>query len=112
MTEQNCSKSWSVGSWKSRNVDIRHAETADARRLVRQCLLMGVEPQVDDVTDAESVDIGQLRLGRLAGCRYSIIETTPVMIVSGSAMEHSYLEEAQAVGRVGVDQPCCLYGVD
>jgi hypothetical protein len=34
---------------------------------------MGVEPQVDDVADAESVYIGQLRLGRLAGCRYSII---------------------------------------
>ena len=27
---------------------------------------MGVEPQVDDVADAKSVDIGQLRLG-LAG---------------------------------------------
>src|SRR5580704_15230056 len=40
---------------------------------------MGVEPQVDDVADAESVDIGQLRLGRLAGCRYPIIETTPVV---------------------------------
>jgi hypothetical protein len=80
MTEQNCSKSWSVGFWKiHRNVDIRHAETADARRLVRQRLLMGVEPQVDDVADAESVDIGQLRLGRLAGCRYPIIETTPVV---------------------------------
>jgi len=26
-------------------------------------------------------------------------------------MEHSYLE-AQVVGRVGVDQPCCLYGAD
>src|ERR1700722_10805719 len=62
-----------------RNVDIRHTETADARRLVRQRLLMGVEPQLDDVADAESVDIGQLRLGRLAGCRYPIIETTPVV---------------------------------
>jgi hypothetical protein len=29
-------------------------------------LLMGVEPQVDDVADAESVDICKLRLGRLA----------------------------------------------
>jgi hypothetical protein len=25
---------------------------------------MGVEPQVDNVADAESVDIGQLRFGR------------------------------------------------
>jgi hypothetical protein len=62
-----------------RNVDVRHTETADARRLVRQCLVMGVEPQVDNVADAESVDIGQLRFGRLAGCRYPIIETTPVI---------------------------------
>jgi hypothetical protein len=29
-------------------------------------LLVGVEPQVDDVADAESVDICKLRLGRLA----------------------------------------------
>jgi hypothetical protein len=72
---------------------------------------MGVEPQVDDVTDAESVDIGQLRFGRLAGCRYPIIETTPVINRFRSAMEHSYLE-AQVVGRVGVDRPCCLYGAD
>jgi hypothetical protein len=41
---------------------------------------MGVEPQVDNVADAESVDIGQLRFGRLAGCRYPIIETTPVIL--------------------------------
>src|SRR6266404_5596841 len=80
MTEQNCSKSWSVGILEiHRNVDVRHAETAEARRLVRQRLVMGVEPQVDNVADAESVDIGQLRLGRLAGCRYPIIETTPVI---------------------------------
>jgi hypothetical protein len=79
MTEQNSSKSWSVGFWKiHRNVNVGHAETADARRLVRQCLLMGVEPQVDDVADAESVHIGQLRFGRLAGRRSPLVETTPL----------------------------------
>ena len=59
-----------LGAWAegppSVHTGIRHAETADARRLVQQRLLMGVEPQVDDVADAESADICQLRLGRLA----------------------------------------------
>jgi hypothetical protein len=65
---------------------------------------MGVEAQVDDVADAESVDIGQLRLGRLAGCRYPIIETTPVVDRFRVGHGTPYLE-AQVVGRIGVDQP-------
>src|ERR1700736_6697180 len=79
MTAQNCSKSWSVGFWKSTGMWIYVMETAHTRRLVWQRLLMGVEPQVDDVADAKSVDISQLRFGRLAGCRYPVIETTPVI---------------------------------
>src|SRR6266851_4953191 len=79
MTEQNCSKSWPVGFWKSTGMWMY----VMPRRLTLaassgNAFLMGVEPQVDDVADAESVDIGQLRFGRLAGCRYPIIETTPV----------------------------------
>ena len=58
-------RAWAEGP-PSIHTGIRHPETADARRLVQQRLLMGVEPQVDDVADAESVDICQLRLGRLA----------------------------------------------
>ena len=36
-------------------------------------------PRLTMWSDAESVDIGQLRFGRLTGCRYPIIETTPVI---------------------------------
>src|SRR5438132_1535215 len=80
MAEQNCSKILVRRILEiHRNMDVGHAKTVDARRLVRQRLVMGVEPQVDNVADAESVDIGQLRFGRLAGCRYPIIETTPVV---------------------------------
>ena len=60
-------------------MDVRHAETVDARRLVRQRFITRVEPQIDNVADAESVDLGQLRFGRLAGCRYPIVKTTPVI---------------------------------
>src|SRR5260370_20821714 len=57
----------------------QHRRAADARRLVRQSLLMGVEPQVDDVADAKSVDIGQLRLGGVGRGPYSIFTTTPAV---------------------------------
>ena len=40
---------------------------------------MGVKPQIDDVTDAQSVDISQLRFGRLTGCCYPIIKPPPVV---------------------------------
>ena len=40
-----------------RDVDVRHAETADTCRLVRQSLLMGVKPEVDDVAHAQCVDV-------------------------------------------------------
>ena len=69
-----------------RNVDIRHAETADACRLIRQGLLMAMQPEIDDVADAQCVDISQLRFGRLTGCGYPVIEPTP--IVDGFRVDH------------------------
>src|SRR5215472_15437997 len=42
-------------------------------------LFVGVEPEIDDVPHAESADVRELLLGGLAGCRYAIIETTPVV---------------------------------
>ena len=48
-----------------------------------------MEPQIDNVADAERVDLGQLRFGRLAGCRYPIIETTPV--IDGFRVGHGAL---------------------
>ena len=40
---------------------------------------VGVEPEIDDVPHTESANIGELLFGGLAGCRYPIIETTPVV---------------------------------
>src|SRR6202035_688092 len=51
---------------------------------------MGVEPQVDDVADAQRVDVGQLRLGRLTGCGYPVIEPSPV--VYGFRVRHHSLD--------------------
>ena len=77
---QNCWKSCSVGVLEiDGNVDVRHAETADARGLVGQRLLVGMEPKIDDVADAEGADVGELRLGRLTGRGDPIIEPTPVV---------------------------------
>jgi hypothetical protein len=54
-------------------------EPANARGLVGQSLLVGVEPEIDDVVDAQRTDVGELRLGRVAGCRDPIIQTAPVV---------------------------------
>ena len=35
---------------------------------------MGVQAEVDDVVDAEGVDVDELRFGRLAGCSGPIVE--------------------------------------
>jgi len=43
-----------------RYVEIRHTEPAYACRLVRQSLLMRVQSEIDDVTDAQRVDIREL----------------------------------------------------
>ena len=52
-----------------------------------------MERQVDAVADRESMDIGQLLFGRLTGCRYPLIETTPV--VDGFRVGHSRLIGAE-----------------
>src|SRR4051812_34539674 len=84
IAEQNRSKSLVSRVLKiDRNMDVRHAETADACRLVWQCRLMCVEPQVDDVADAEAMDVRELRLCRLTGCGYPVIESPPVVDRAG-----------------------------
>jgi len=52
-----------------REMDVRHAQPADARGLIGERLLVGVQPEIDDVFDAERLDIGELRFGRLTGGR-------------------------------------------
>src|SRR6516162_8063246 len=62
-----------------RDVDINHAEPADARGLVREGLLVGVEPEIHDMPDAERLDVRELRLGRLAGCGDPVVEPSPMI---------------------------------
>src|ERR1700736_2147139 len=61
------------------NVDIRHAEPADTGRLIRQGLLMAMQAKVDDVADAQCLDISQLGFGRLPGGSYPVIEPMPIV---------------------------------
>src|SRR3984893_17671580 len=77
-------------------MDVRHAETADTCRLIRQGLLVGVESEVDDVADTQCVDISQLRLRRLTGCGLPVIEPTP--IVDGFRVGHHLLDLGLAGG--------------
>jgi hypothetical protein len=49
-----------------------------------------MQAKVDDVADAQCVDISQLRFGRLAGCGYPVIEPTP--IVNGFRIGHHSLD--------------------
>ena len=60
-------------------MDVRHSETADARDLVRQSLLMAVKPEIDDVPDTQRVEIFELRFGRLTRRSDPIVEATPVI---------------------------------
>jgi hypothetical protein len=39
-----------------RDMNVRHSETADARGLIRQSLLMAVKPKVDDMADSQRVE--------------------------------------------------------
>jgi hypothetical protein len=80
-----------------------HAKTVDARGLIRQRLLMGLEPQVDDVADAQRVDVGQLRLGRLTGCGYPVIEPSPVVYgirVGHHSLDFGFSERARRGTRL------------
>jgi hypothetical protein len=58
---------------------------------------VGVEPEIDDVPHAESADVGELLLGGLAGCRYPIIETTPV--VDRFRIDHGVPLRLKTTGR-------------
>src|SRR5262249_62324912 len=49
------------------------------RRLIGQRLLMRVQTEVDDMADAECLYLGQLRLSWLPRCRYTIINSPPVV---------------------------------
>ena len=50
---------------------------------------MAMQAKVDDVADAQCVNVSQLRFGRLAGCGYPVIEPTP--IVDGFRVGHHSL---------------------
>src|SRR5215471_8734979 len=60
-------------------MDVGHAETADARRLVRQGLLVRVQPQVHNMAHAEGVNVRKLLFGRLTGRRDPVIKSSPVV---------------------------------
>ena len=62
-----------------RDMDVRHSETADARCLVWQSLLMAVKPEIDDMPDTERVEILDLRFGRLTRRSDPIVEATPAL---------------------------------
>jgi len=47
-----------------------------------------MQPEIDDVADAQCLDFRQLRLGRLTGSRYPVIEPAPV--VNGFKVGHRY----------------------
>jgi len=78
MAEQNWAKSPVSRALEiNRDMDIRHAETADTCRLIRQSFFMAMKPEVNNVADAQCVDISQLLFRWLAGCCYPIIKPVP-----------------------------------
>jgi hypothetical protein len=62
-----------------RDVDVFHAEAADAGRLVRQRLFVSVEAEIYDVADSESPNFSELFLGRLTGRSDPVIESRPIV---------------------------------
>src|SRR6516162_1325553 len=60
-------------------MDISHTETADARRLMRQCLLVRVQPQVHNMAHAEGMNVRKLLFGRLTGHRDPVVKSSPVV---------------------------------
>jgi hypothetical protein len=54
-------------------------------------------PEIDDVSNAESADVGELPLGGLAGCRYPIVEATPV--VDRFRIDHGAPLRLETTGR-------------
>src|SRR6266478_3605450 len=60
-------------------MDVSHAETADARRLIGQCLLVHVQPQVHNMAHAEGMNVRKLLFGRLTGRRDPVVKSSPVV---------------------------------
>src|ERR1700752_241051 len=60
-------------------MDVSHTETADARRLTGQCLLVRVQPQVHNMAHAEGVNVRKLLFGRLTGRRDPVVKSSPVV---------------------------------
>src|SRR5215831_1720246 len=60
-------------------MDVSHAETAEARRLVRQGLFVRVQPQVHNMAHAEGVNVCKLLFSRLTGGRDPVVKSSPVV---------------------------------
>src|SRR5713226_8518175 len=86
-------------------MDVRHAQPADARGLIGERLLVGVQPEIDDVFDAERLDIGELLFGRLTGGRDPLVEPAPVVNVFGVGHreEHPWLTGELSQHRPRID---------
>src|SRR5271167_1919249 len=85
-------------------MDVRHSETADARGLVPQSLLMAVKTEVDDMPDTQRVDLFELRFGRLTRRSDSIVEATPV--IDGFRVGHELPPHRRRPGREdGIPRP-------
>ena len=80
MIEQNCSKSWSVGFWKSTGMWMyvmpRRLTLAASSGNAFSCVW---SPRLTMWRTPRAWISAELRFGRLAGRRYPIVETTPVV---------------------------------
>jgi hypothetical protein len=68
-----------------------HADSANARRGVRQGFIAGVETEIDNMTDAERVAVFGLRIGRLPSRRDAVIEKPPIVNAFGVSHQGSVL---------------------
>ena len=59
---------------------------------------MAMQAEIDDVADAQCVDISQLRFGRLTGCGYPVIEPTPIVNGFRIDLTRSILASAEEPG--------------
>jgi hypothetical protein len=70
------------------DVDIRHAQPADAGSLIRQCFLVAMQSEIDDVTDPERMNIRQFLFGGLPGRCDPVIKSPPV--IDGHRIGHEH----------------------
>jgi hypothetical protein len=70
-------------------VDVGHAERGRAAGLAGQRLLVIVQPEIDDVRDAQRGDLGQLRLARLAGGGEATSIRRQLAMCTGSAISRA-----------------------